>query len=175
MAILAQTVDSVVFGAIAEVDLVAGRPVQYGGTHAGTGLPQLEPATATTFHGVVLAAPDPFPRPFDGRLLTAGSYAAMSPYTGSWDNPVHTITRYDAGLSMIENATIPAGARCQWVKRGVVTIGSAAFDGSASTYQVNDPLYVNASGVLTKTAGTTIVARVVAVDTVHDRLTVHIG
>jgi hypothetical protein len=175
MATLAQTVDAVVLGAVAETNLVVGRPVKFGGVHAATGLPLIEAATPTdTRVGVVLAAPVPFPAPFDGRQLTAGPYAALSPYTGSWSTPVQTITRYDVAPTMIENATIPANARCQWVQRGIVTIGSAAFDGDAGAYQIDEPLYVNASNVFTRTAGTNIVARVVATDVVHQRLTIRL-
>jgi hypothetical protein len=177
MANLAQTVDSVVIGAVAETDLIVGRPVRYGGVHATSGLPLVEAAAASdTRVGVVLAAPDPFPRPFDGRQLIAGPYAALSPYTSTpaWSDPAQTTTMYSSGLSVIENATIPAGARCQWVQRGIVTIGSSAFDGDASTYQIDDALYVNASGVFTRTAGTNVVARVVSVDTAHQRLTIRL-
>lgn len=76
---------------------------------------------------IVAAAPDDFPRPVDLRQYRAGWNVQLDRDSGDFAEPFETITRYNVGISNLDNPTIPSGFMVNLHRGGTYTVPAACF------------------------------------------------
>lgn len=91
---------------------------------------------------IVAAAPDDFPRPVDLRQYRAGWYTQLDRDESDFAEPFETITRYNVGISNLDNPTIPSGFMVNLHKGGTYTVPAACFVESAGIKVPGNPIEV---------------------------------
>lgn len=139
-------------GAITVGSLVEGTAVKLTDSGVVNGLADDLPFVAQADSGlnpvyILAAAPDDFPRPVDDRQYRAG-WRVVSDRTSAADyaEPYETITRYNIGISNLDNPTIPSGYLVNLHKGGTYTVPLACYVDSATIRIPGTRIEVGSSG-----------------------------
>lgn len=125
-------------GVITNSDILEGLAVTLSNSGVVNGLqtdlPIVGLAPSGTRLGVHIlgAAPDNFPRPVDLRQYRAG-WQVVSDKTVStgYSEPLETVTRYNVGMSNLDNPTVPSGIKANAHRGGTYVVPSDCYVDSA--------------------------------------------
>jgi hypothetical protein len=167
----------VVRGGITAADILEGLAVTLSNSGVVNGnqqdLPTIVAASESAAPVYVLeAAPDNFSRPVDLRQYRAGWNVTLGREDSDFSEPLETITRYNVGISNLDNPTVPSGFLGLAHRGGVYTVPSTCYIDSADIKVPDNYIEVGAGSKWEYTASrTNAVGQVVEYDAATGNLT----
>lgn len=167
----------VVKGGILASDILEGLAVKLSDSGVWNGvqqnIPTIRLADATNAPVYVLeAAPDNFPRPVDLRQYRATWNTTQGREDADFSEPLETVTRYNVGISNLDNPTVPSGFLGLAHRGGRYTVPSTCYVDSSGIKVPDNYIEVGSDGKWAYTASrTNAVGQVVEFDYATNNLT----